>query len=477
MKKRVASFAYEDLTLRDILVRLEKKEFSSEELVDYLLKRIEKYNPLVRGFISINSKAREQAVETDSLRKKGVKKPLLGVPIAIKDNFLTKDLRTTSASKVLDDFVPQYDATVVSKLKDAGAIIIGKTNLDAWGHGSSGEHTDYGVTRNPYAYNKVTGGSSSGSAVAVASGFCYMGTGSDTGGSNRQPGSYCNVVGLKPTYGRTSRYGVIAMASSTDSIGTLTKSVWDCALCLWVMAGADPFDATSSSNTPEKYHELLESKAKLKVGLVDEYFGGLDKEVSQATLVALKLLEKKGHKIVKISLPKVKYAYPMYCLTTFAEISSNLAKFDGVRYGANREKFGEETVRRIMIGTHSASAGYRDQYYDQAMKARTLLAKDFEEAFKKVDIIAGAVFPFPPFGHGERETDPLKMYLSDVLTVPANLTGHPAMTVPIEFVKGLPNGLQLIAPHFNEVRLLQMANIVEEEYQMYKVRPKLKEKI
>ncbi len=464
---------FEDLTLQDVLTSLAKGEFSSEELVKYLIKRIEKYNPTLHSFITVNHDAINAAKKADALRKKGAKVPLLGVPVGIKDNFLTKGLRTTSASLVLDDYIPQYDAAVVRRLKDAGAIIIGKTNLDAWGHGSSGEHTDYGATKNPYAYDRVTGGSSSGSGAAVAAGFCYMGTGSDTGGSNRQPGSYCNVVGLKPTYGRTSRYGVIAMASSTDSIGTLTKTVWDTAYFLKIIAGYDPYDATSSQIEVPDYAALLHDTRRIKIGVPKEYFEGLNPGVEKATREAIAVLKKKGHQIIELSLSRLSYAYPMYALTTFTEIASNLGRFDGVRYGNSRQKFGDEPKRRIMIGTHSASAGYRGKYYDQAMKARTMLTQNFVEAFKDVDVIAGPVFPFPPFKHKERDIDPLKMYLSDVLTVSANLTGHPALSVPVKFVNNLPNGLQLIAKHFDEATLLSVAQEIEEEYQMYKVRPTL----
>ncbi len=464
---------FEDKTLKEILELLGNGATSSAELVGYLLKRINTYNPKLHSFISINPRAAEEAKEADAKRKKGMKLPLLGVPVGIKDNFLTKGLRTTSASLVLDDYIPQYDATVVKRLRDAGAVIIGKTNLDAWGHGSSGEHTDYGVTRNPYAYDRVTGGSSSGSGAAVAAGFCYMGTGSDTGGSNRQPGSYCNVIGLKPTYGRTSRYGVIAMASSTDSIGMLTKTVWDTAFILSVIAGFDPLDGSSSRQPVPDYAHLLEKKEHFKIGVPKEFFEGLDSGVEKATRDAIRMLQAKGHTIVEISLPRVRYAYPTYALTTFPEISSNLARFDGVRYGGERSLFGDEAKRRIMIGTHAAASGYRGKYYDHAMKIRTMLTQDFIEALTSVDVLVGPVFPFPPFHHAEREIDPVQMYLSDVLTVPANLTGHPAISVPIPFVDGLPNGLQIIARHFDEVTMLRLAHEVEEEYQMYKIRPKL----
>ncbi len=464
-----------DLTLKQLLTALDKREFSSLVLAKVFLDRIRKYNEKLHSFITVREEVLDEAKHADDERKNGIKKPLLGIPIVIKDNFLTKGIRTTSASKVLDDYIPQYNATSVQRLLDAGAIIIGKTNLDAWGHGSSGEHTDYGIPHNPYSYDKVTGGSSSGSAAAVAARFTVVGTGSDTGGSNRQPGSYCNVVGLKPSYGRVSRYGIIAMASSTDSIGHLTRTVWDSAYILSITAGKDSNDATTPDVPVAQYHETIYSGRKMKIGIPKEYFEGLDKGVEKSVRSALKILENKGHKIVQISLPLAKFSYPVYCITAFSEISSNLSRYDGIRYGNDRTNFADEARRRIIIGTHSLSSGYADKYYKQAVKGRILLMKDYEKAFEKVDIIAAAVYPFPPFNIGEREINPLQMYLSDVLTVTANLTGIPGLSVPAEFVYGLPNGLHLLAPRFQEQRLFQVAQIVEDELEMYKIAPKLKE--
>jgi len=462
------------LTLEKALRLLKEKKISSFELTKYYLDRISKYDKKLHGVITVRKEALIEAKRADDERGKGSKKPLLGIPFGIKDNFLTKGTRTTAASPVLDDYIPQYDATVVSKLKDAGAIILAKTNLDAWGHGSSGEHTVHGIPNNPYAYGYVTGGSSSGSAASVAAEYFIAATGSDTGGSNRQPGSYCNVVGLKPTYGRVSRYGVIAMASSTDCMGLLTKRIWDSAKILAVISGHDRLDSTSSDRQVEDYVGSLEENYKATIGVPKEYFEGLDKKVEKVVTNVLSLLRKKGHKLVSVSIPTVKYAYPIYAIVQTSEVSSNLARFDGVRFGYGRSKFQDEAKRRIMIGTHSLSSGYSDKYYKQAMKGRTLLIQDFKKAFKKVDIIAGPVYPFPPFKHGERESDPLKMYLSDVLTVPANLTGHPGISVPIEFIGDLPTGFQLIAPHFGESRLFKVGLDIERELQMYKVRPKLK---
>jgi len=461
------------LTLKEIKEALDKKDISSYELCLACLKRIKKFNKNIHSFITVREEVVKEAKIADVERKKGSKKPLLGIPFGIKDNFLTKGIKTTSASHVLSDYIPQYDSTVVSKLKSAGALIIGKTNLDAWGHGSSGEHTDYGVTNNPYAKGYVTGGSSSGSAAAVAADFCVAATGSDTGGSNRQPASYCNIVGLKPSYGRVSRYGVIAMASSTDCMGLLTKTVWDSAYILSVIAGYDRLDSTSKEVPVPDYVQEMNKPFKAKIGVPKEFFDGIDSHVSKKVENALSILEKKGHKLVSISLPYVAYAYPIYAVVQTSEVSANLARFDGIRYGNGREYFGDEAKRRIMIGTHSLSSGYADKYYKQAMKGRTLLIKEFEKAYKKIDLIAGPVYPFPAFKHGERETDPLKMYLSDVLTVPANLTGHPSISVPIEFVNGFPTGFQLIAPHFSESRMFKVGLDIEQELQMYKVKPKL----
>ncbi|KKQ42075.1 MAG: Glutamyl-tRNA(Gln) amidotransferase subunit A [Microgenomates group bacterium GW2011_GWC1_37_8] len=464
-----------ELTLKEILKLLKSEKISSYELTKIYLDRIKRYDKKLHGFITIREIALKEARQKDIQRKKGIRKPLFGVPIAVKDNFVTDNIRTTAADLVLDDYKGQYNSTAVQRLLDAGAIIIGKTNLDCWGHGSSGEHTVYGVPNNPYAYGRVTGGSSSGSGASVAARFIPIATGSDTGGSNRQPGSYCNVVGLKPTYGRVSRYGIIAMASSTDSIGHLTRTIWDSAYVLKITAGKDPYDATTGASTVPDYIKLLEKPYKARIGIPKEYFDGLDKGIDTSVRKALKILENKGHQLIEISLPHAKYAYPIYCVTVFSEISSNLNRYDGIRYGNGRDKFQDEPRRRIMIGTHSLSTGYADKYYKQAAKGRTLLIKDYNQAFEKVDLIAAAVFPFPPFKHKEREIDPLKMYLSDVLTVTANLTGTPGISVPIEFVNGLPNGLHLIAPHFMEERIFRVGLDVENEFEMYKVSPKLEE--
>lgn len=463
-----------ELTIKEALTLLDDQKITSLELTESLVQRIRTFDKRLHSFITLREEeVMAESASADRDRSHNIKKPLLGIPVALKDNFLTHGVRTTSASLVLDDYIPQYDSTFAKRLKDAGAIIIGKTNLDAWGHGSSGEHTEYGVPHNPYAHGYVTGGSSSGSAAAVASRFCPLGSGSDTGGSNRQPGSYCNVVGLKPTYGRVSRYGVIAMASSTDSIAHLTRTIWDSAYVLSVVAGHDPLDATSSTHMVEQYHEGLSRPYKATLGIPKQYFEGLNRGVEKSIWNALKTLQKKGHRLVDISLPHAKYAYPAYCITVSSEISSNLARYDGIRYGFPRDRFQDEARRRIMIGTHSLSTGYANQYYKKAAKVRTLLIQDYQKVFRTVDLIAAPVYPFTPFKHQERELDPLKMYLSDILTVTANLTGYPGISVPVEFVNGLPNGLQLIAPPFEESRLFRVGNDVESELGMYKISPKL----
>lgn len=386
--------------------------------------------------------------------------PLLGIPIALKDIFLTKGLRTTAGSKVLKNYIPQYDATVVKKLKDAGAVIIGKTNCDAWGHGSSGENSDFGPTKNPFNQNYVPGGSSSGSATAVASDFCLAATGTDTGSSVRLPASFCNVVGLKPTYGKVSRYGIVAMASSLDSIGHFTKTVEDSALFLKVTAGKDKFDATTP-NVPVPDFDLNKTK-KVKIGIPKEYFAkGLDALIKEKIEQALKFYEKEGFEIINISLPHTEYAVACYYVIQPSEVSSNLARYDGIRYGNDRSSFGDEAARRIMLGTFTLSSGYIDAYYKKAMKVRTLIKKDFDDAFKKVDAIITPVSPTLPWKIGEKVNDPLKMYLSDVFMVPANLAGIPGLAVPIGFADELPVGMQILGPHFSEELLFRLGHFYE----------------
>lgn len=462
-----------ELTIKEAKEGLRERKFSSVELVKECLDQIKRHDKKLNAFITVCEKeALEQARLSDEKIKNGDRSPLLGIPIAIKDIFLTKGIKTTAASRVLDNYVPQYDATVVAKLKNAGAVIVGKTNCDAWAHGSSGENSDFGPTRNPWNTEYVPGGSSSGSAVSVASNMCIAATGTDTGGSIRLPASFCNVVGLKPTYGRVSRYGIIAMASSLDSIGHFTKTVEDSALILNITAGKDRFDATTPQVKVPDY-TVLNSKKKLKIGIPKEYIEGADNEIRITFNKALKVLSELGHEIVDVSLPHTEYAIPCYYVIQPSEVSSNLARYDGIRFGSKRDTFGDEAKRRIMLGTFTLSSGYYDAYYKTAMRVRTLISKDFDEVYKKVDAVIAPVSPTLPWKLGEKTNDPLKMYLSDILTATVNLAGIPGLTVPIGFEKGLPIGMQILGPQFSEEILFQIGSAYESETQFYKQKPNL----
>ena len=460
-------------TIKQLRQGLKDKQFSSGELVNACLAEIEKRNQNLNAFITVcANQALGQTKKADELIKDGQDLPLLGIPIAIKDIFSTKNVKTTAASKVLSDYVPQYDATVVQKLKSAGAIIIGKTNLDAWAHGSSGENSDFGPTRNPWNEKYVPGGSSSGSAVSVASGMAMAATGTDTGGSIRLPASFTNTVGLKPTYGRVSRYGIIAMASSLDSIGHFTKTVEDSALLLSVTAGQDRFDATTPPENVPNYLKSLSNGVKgLKIGVPKEYITGIEPEILNNFQASLKTLEKLGAEIVNISLPNTESGIAVYYIIQPAEVSSNLARFDGIRYGNDRSFFGNEAKRRIMLGTFTLSVGYYDAYYKKAMRVRTLIIKDFEDAFTKVDAIVSPVSPTKPWKIGEKVNDPLKMYLSDVLTVNCNLAGIPGLSVPSGFINELPVGIQFLGPRFSEELLFRIGHAFEQTTKFYQKSP------
>lgn len=453
-----------ELTIKRAQTGLKNKSFSSVELVKSSLEQIKKENSRLNALLTVCEKeALTQAEISDNLISKNIsiidEKPLLGLPLAIKDNFCTKNIKTTAGSKVLADYIPVYDATVVAKIKNAGAIIIGKANLDAWAHGSSGENSDFGPAKNPFDENFVPGGSSSGSAVSVASGMALASIGTDTGGSIRLPASFCNLVGLKPTYGRVSRYGVIAMASSLDTIGCFGKDIEDTALLLKIMAGHDDYDATTPTLPVPDYPEEMKKELKdLKIGLPKEYFTtGLDREIKEKIEKVIKKFEKMKAKIIEVSLPHTQYALAVYYIIQPSEVSSNLARYDGIRYGFDRSEFGDEAKRRIMLGTFTLSSGYYDAYYLKAMKVRTLIKKDFEEVFKKVDILLTPVSPTLPFKIGEKTDDPLKMYLSDIFTVTANLAGIPGLSLPAGFVNNLPVGFQLLGPQFSEEKLFQAA--------------------
>jgi len=451
------------LTIKETQDGLLKGKFTAVGLVNSYLERINKHNKDLNAFLTVcEEEAYKKAKEADE-RIKDLKEkaftdfPLLGVCISFKDLFLTKGVRTTAGSKVLEDYVPAYSATVVERLEKTGCIILGKLNCDAWAHGASGENSDFGPTRNPWNKDFVPGGSSSGSAAAVAANLTLISTGTDTGGSIRQPANFCGVVGLKPTYGAVSRYGIVAMGSSLDSIGHLTRTVEDSEAIFNVTKGEDGCDGTVKDET------FLAPKAKMRLGIPKEYFiEGLDKEVEKAVLAASQVFKKEGVELVDVSLPHTKYAISVYYIVQPAEVSSNLGRYDGIRYGNDRNSFGAEAKRRIMLGSYVLSAGYYDAYYLKAQKVRSKIIKDFEEAFTKVDAIIAPVSPTPAFAMGEKASSPLEMYLADILTVAGNLAGIPGLAVPSGFnQKGLPLGFQLLGPRFSEYVLFELGKLYQ----------------
>ena len=467
------------LTITDIIEGYKTKKFSVSEIVSSYLDRIEKLNPTLNAFITVeNENAKRNAKELDNLltHEPFNPSPLFGVPYGIKDMFLTKGVRTTAASAVLKDYIPQYSATVVDRLETAGAISLGKLNHDAWAHGSSGENSDFGNTLNPWNTDYVPGGSSSGSSASVAASLIPFSTGTDTGGSIRLPASFTNTVGLKPTYGLVSRYGVISMASSLDSIGHFSKTVKESATILNITAGSDGYDATVAQRNFEDYTRNIGKDIKgLKIGVPKEYVEkGLSPEVKEIFESSLKTLDKLGAEIVGISLPHTDDGIAVYYIVQPSEVSSNLARYDGIRFGNDRSHFGKEAKRRIMLGTFTLSSGYYDAYYKKAMQVRTLIKQDFDEAYKKVDVIVSPVSPTPPWKFGEKANDPLAMYLSDALTVTINLAGVPGLAVPAGFSSGkLPIGIQFVGPHFSEALLFQVGSAFEQETQFYKQLPNL----
>jgi len=459
------------LTIQKAKELLQAKEISAQDLVRASLKTIDDTDETLNAYLTVRSEKDllEEAQAVDEKVSLGEElRPLEGIPIALKDIYSTERLETTAGSNILKGYISPYDATTVKKLKEAGAIIIGKTNLDAFAHGASGENSDFGPTKNPYDLTKVPGGSSSGSAVAVASGSALMAMGTDTGGSIRLPASFCNVVGLKPTYGRVSRYGVIAMASSLDCMGHFTRTVEDSALVLSVTAGHDPYDATSRENSVPDYLSLLLPSSShplksLRIGLPQEYLGeGLDPTIKSLVLAAVKKMEELGASVTEVSLPHTDAAVAVYYIICPSEVSANLARFDGVRYGHRRDHFGPEAKRRIMLGTYALSSGYYDSYYLQAQKVRTLIKQDFEKVFTKVDVLVAPVSPTLPFNLGEKVNDPLAMYLSDVYMDPINLAGVPSLAVPCGFAEGLPVGLQIIGPALAEAKLFLVGHNFEQ---------------
>jgi aspartyl-tRNA(Asn)/glutamyl-tRNA(Gln) amidotransferase subunit A len=470
----------QELSLSELSEQLRRRAISAVELTESVLAQIERLEPHLRAYITLTPElAREQARQAQARLDAGEWNPLLGIPVAIKDNISTRGVRTTCASRILYNYVPPYDATVVARLKVAGAVLVGKTNMDEFAMGSSTEYSAFHPTHNPWDLERVPGGSSGGSAAAVAAHMAVAALGSDTGGSIRQPAAYCGVVGLKPTYGRVSRYGLVAYASSLDQIGPLTKTVADCALMMNVIAGKDPLDATSVEVPVPDYREALRPEVKgVRLGVPREFFAqGVHPEVAQRVQEAIKVLEEAGAVVEETSIPMVEYGLPIYYILAPAECSSNLARYDGVRYGlrvgeeqghigmmerTRAEGFGDEVIQRIIIGTYALSAGYYDAYYLKAQKARTLLRQEFDRAMAQFDALVCPTAPTPAFRIGELVSDPLAMKLMDVLTIPVNLTGLPALSVPCGFVEGLPVGLQIIGKPFDEATLLRIGYTYEQ---------------
>ena len=486
-----------ELTAHELLEKMEKKEISSEEIVKSVYNRINQVENKLHSFVTLTEKeALLQARNIDEKMRKGefpgrAAGRLAGIPVAIKDNMCIRNGRTTCSSHILENFISPYEATVVKRLRDEGAVFIGKTNMDEFAMGSSTENSYFRITRNPWDLDYIPGGSSGGSATAVASDETILAIGSDTGGSIRQPAACCGVVGLKPTYGRVSRYGLVAFASSLDQIGPFGKDVEDAALLLNVLSGYDENDSTSVNlDVPDFTKSLIKNVKGVKIGIPKEYFvKGLDGEVEGAVKEAIELLKSLGAKTLEISLPHTEYGVAVYYLIAPSEASANLARYDGVRYGyrspetedlleeyekTRGEGFGAEVKRRIMLGTYALSSGYYDAYYLKAQKVRTLVKRDFDEAFEKVDAIVTPTAPTPAFKIGEKVDDPLQMYLSDIFTISANLAGIPGVSLPCGFSKkGLPIGLQLLAKPFDEEVLLRIAYTYEKNTDWHKRKPEL----
>ncbi len=459
---------------------LKNGELTSVELTKAVFDRIDKVEPIIGAYITENrTQAFEQAAAADKVLRTGSGGPLCGIPLSIKDVLCTKGLRTTAGSKILEPFVPPYDATVISRLKDQGAVLTGKVSMDEFAMGSANENCAYGIPKNPWNREHVCGGSSGGSAASVAAGECIASLGSDTGGSVRQPASHCGVVGIKPTYGRVSRYGLLAFASSLDQIGPLTRDVKDCAIMLNAIAGHDPRDSTSvQQDVPDFTQALVDGLDGVRIGIPKEYFAaGLDQEVQESVQKSIALLEEAGAQVVDVSLPHTDYGIAAYYIIAPAEASSNLARYDGVKYGlrnmeadslldmyksSRSQGFGDEVKRRIIIGTYALSSGYYDAYYKKASQVRTLIVEDYRAAFEACDVLVSPVTPHPAWRVNEKSDDPLGAYLSDALTVCSNLAGVPGISVPCGFSsKGLPIGFQVQAPHFQEEILIKIGHNLE----------------
>jgi len=478
-----------EYSVSQLVEALRDKQFSSAELTRCFLDRIAGRDGELNSFITVSeSAALDAAARADQRLAAGEAAPLTGIPIAHKDIFCTEGVRTSCGSRMLDNFLPPYSATVVRRFAEAGAVTLGKTNMDEFAMGSSNETSFYGPARNPWDTGRVPGGSSGGSAAAVAAALAPAATGTDTGGSIRQPAAFCGLTGLKPTYGRVSRLGMIAFASSLDQAGPMARSARDCALLLNCMAGHDPLDSTSSEHPVEDYCQALDQDiAGLRIGLPAEYFGaGLDPATADCVQAALRELERLGAELVEVSLPHSELSIPAYYIVAPAEASTNLSRYDGVRYGyrcsdpvdlndlytrTREQGFGDEVKRRILVGTYALSAGYYDAYYKKAQQVRRLIQQDFLACFEQVDVIAGPTTPGPAFALGAKSGDPVAMYLEDVYTLAVNLAGLPALSLPAGLVGGMPVGLQLIGPHFAEGRLLNAAHRLQQATDWHLRRP------
>ena len=473
-----------ELSIQEAHELLSSHKISSEELTRAYLGRIQRIDPQIRSYVTVSETvAIEQAREADARIKTGEGlTPLTGIPYSAKDSLSTRGVNTTCSSKILENYKPFYDSTAIKRLKSGNSVLLGKTNMDEFGMGSSTENSGFFTTRNPWDYDYVPGGSSGGSAAAVAAGLAPFSLGEDTGGSVRMPASFCGVTGLKTTYGRVSRYGLLPLVSSFDTIGPMARSVYDVALVLEAIAGHDPKDSTSRIEPVQQYAESLqkaENLRGLRVGIPKEYFvEGLDANVDAALRTAIREIESLGASAVEVSLPHTQYAIPVYYLILFAEASSNLAKYDGIRFGLSERDvdslmdvylktreagFGAETKRRIMLGTFALSAGYYDAYYLKAQKVRTLIRQDFQKAFETCDALITPVAPTTAFRIGEKVTNPLDMYLSDVHVVAVNLAGIPALSVPCGLSKGLPIGMQIMGPHLSEDTLLRIGHLYQSQ--------------
>jgi aspartyl-tRNA(Asn)/glutamyl-tRNA(Gln) amidotransferase subunit A len=476
------------LTVSEARKLLEKKEIAPDELAKSVLGRIQFVDDKVKAYVTVGEEgATKRAAE---LCRNGIMGAVFGIPLAIKDNICTKGVRTTCSSRILENFIPPYESTVTSRLLKGGYVLVGKTNLDEFAMGSSTENSAFFITKNPWSLERVPGGSSGGSAAAVAADECIAALGSDTGGSIRQPASFCGVVGFKPTYGRVSRYGLVAFASSLDQIGPITKDVRDSAILMNIISGHDRCDSTSADlAVPDYTGDLGKDIKGLKAGVPREYFiEGMDREVEETIKQSIRQLESLGVEIVEISLPHTEYAVATYYLIATSEASSNLARYDGVKYGlrvqgidlmemymnTRSRGFGQEVKRRIMLGTFALSSGYYDAYYRKAQQVRTLITRDFERAFEKVDVILTPTSPTVAFRIGEKAEDPLQMYLSDIFTISINLAGVPAISVPCGFTgEDLPVGLQIIGKHFDEGTVLRTAYAFEQSTEWHRRRPSL----